>query len=697
MKGAYSLSKKVLVIFGVGFFVALLAISWSPISLQAGSSGEESSLLTPFQSQPSDSAGLLATDYDWLVLNYIDGDNNLETEAIGDLNELEEAKISSSRVMILALVDRTSGYDDSNGDWTGTRLYEITHDTDSDTIASTLLVDYGELNMGQASTLELLLNYGLANYSTTNIWLNIWDHGGGVDGICWDDTSGSDYLSIEEMQLAITTSLSLYGGHLNLVSHDACFMNMIEVAYELKDFTEYFVASEDSIPGMGYNYTAIIDALESDTTMNASTLAGVLVDAYRDMYDSITTDVTLSALNLTFISDFAVLTDYLARNLTAVLNDGQISAVKSAFLDSYDFYDNYIIDYKDFVDQLLANTTLMSSYPDLHTIATSVQSAFSDLVVANYQHSSYSGKAHGVTIFMPIPSSTYQSYIDNYIDHLDRFAGIDWLANVYWDEFLDLFYGLYDTTSTYPTISLDELLTSQAINDGESQFFEFTALEDTIYLFSLSVLDGDVDLYLLDYYTEDIIAYSQLYNPDDGSEEEIQHYFTAGKYLIEIYGFESSHYNFIITQEQPISLQLNTQVSGSSGSQEGTDSNHYMQIFNHFYQITLLAGDYQVTLTYDSSVVDFDLFLLDINFNEINKSSSIYDKDEIVVSVHSEKTFNIMAYSYSGHGSFNLIVTVYTPSSQTSPSGFIPGFTATIALLGLLGLSTIIFIRKKGN
>ncbi len=680
--------------FSVSFLVALLTISWSSFSFTGNSSLTPSPVLPSFQTQPSPADGPLAFDYDWLVLNYIDGDNNLEAEAIGDMNELEVAKVSSSRVMILALVDRASGYDDTNGDWTGTRLYEITHDSDADIIASTLLVDYGELNMGQASTLELLLNYGFANYSAEKIWLNLWDHGGGIDGICWDDESGNDYLSINEMQSAIATSTTTYGRTLDLISHDACFMNMIEVAYELRDYADFFVASEDSIPGMGYNYTAIIDDLEADTTMNAETLAGVLVDTYEDMYDSITTDVTLSALNLSYIVDFAVLTDYLAHNLTAVLNDGQISAVKTAFLDSYDFYDNYIVDYKDFVDQLLANTTLMSSYPALQAIATSVQSAFSNLVVANYQHSSYSGKAQGVTIFMPVPSSTYQSYIDNYVGHLDRFAGIDWLSNVYWDEFLDLFYSLYDTTSIYPVISLDELLTSQSINYDESQFFEFNAPEDAIYLFSLSILDGDIDLYLRDYYSNDIIAYSQFYNPDDGSTEKIQHYFKGGKYLIEIYGFELSHYNFIITQEEPTILQLNSLVSGSSGSQEGTDSNHYMQIFNHFYQITLLEGDYQITITYDSDVVDFDLFLLSTNFVELNKSASIYDKDEIVVNVNSETTYIIAVYSYSGHGSFNLIVTVYTPPSP-SPSGFIPGFTAAIALVALLGLNTIVFLRKK--
>jgi len=119
-------------------------------------------------------------------------------------------------------------------------------------------------------------------------------------------------------------------------------MNMIEVAYELRTFADFFVASEDSIPGMGFDYTAIIADLEADTTMNASTLAGVFVDTYSDQYDGIVGDVTLSALNLTFLNDFAVLIDYLAHNLTAVLNDGQIFAVKKAYYNSFGFYDQYI-------------------------------------------------------------------------------------------------------------------------------------------------------------------------------------------------------------------------------------------------------------------------------------------------------------------------------------------------------------------
>lgn len=84
---------------------------------------------------------IINNDSSWLVLVYLDGDNNLEKAAIDDFNEMESAmyKLNNDGLNILALFDRTSGYDSTNGDWTGTRLYYIELDNDLNNINSTLL------------------------------------------------------------------------------------------------------------------------------------------------------------------------------------------------------------------------------------------------------------------------------------------------------------------------------------------------------------------------------------------------------------------------------------------------------------------------------------------------------------------------------------------------------------------------------
>ena len=96
--------------------------------------------------------------YDWLIMIYLDGDNNLEDVAIDDFNELEEGFDPAQDIKILVLLDRTPGYDTSNGDWTGTRLYQITSD-DTSTITSTLIEDKGVLNMGSGTVLEDFVEY----------------------------------------------------------------------------------------------------------------------------------------------------------------------------------------------------------------------------------------------------------------------------------------------------------------------------------------------------------------------------------------------------------------------------------------------------------------------------------------------------------------------------------------------------------
>jgi len=272
--------------------------------------------------------------FDWLVMIYLDGDNNLEEFGIDDINEMEAGKITGSSIAVIVMFDRISGYDVTNGDWTDTRIFNITADSDQFTMTSEYLQNEGEANMGDGATLEAFLDYCFTNYDASNYWLNLWDHGGGTDGLCWDDTDSSDFLTIDEMQTAIQNSVTTHSRDIDLITHDACFMNMLEVAYELKDLADYFVASEESVPADGFDYETIISALEADPTMNASTLAETIVDSYDSFYDSLYSNVALSTINLTLFDSFVPYLNYFATNLTAVLDDGIGECIEEAFFNS---------------------------------------------------------------------------------------------------------------------------------------------------------------------------------------------------------------------------------------------------------------------------------------------------------------------------------------------------------------------------
>ena len=56
---------------------------------------------------------------EWTIAVYMAADNDLESAAIQDLNEME-ASIENG-VTVVALLDRSDGYDGTNGNWDDSR------------------------------------------------------------------------------------------------------------------------------------------------------------------------------------------------------------------------------------------------------------------------------------------------------------------------------------------------------------------------------------------------------------------------------------------------------------------------------------------------------------------------------------------------------------------------------------------------
>ncbi|MBK5112274.1 MAG: hypothetical protein JJE41_01495 [Candidatus Heimdallarchaeota archaeon] len=643
-----------------------------------------------------------AVVFDWLIMMYIDGDNNLEEFAIDDIYEMEAAKITGSSIAIIVMVDRIPGYDVSNGDWTGARIYNITADG-STAINSELLQDNGEANMGDGATLESFMDYCFTNFDANNYWLNLWDHGGGTDGLCWDDTDSSDFLTIDEMQTAIENSVTTHSVDIDLITHDACFMNMLEVAYELKDLADYFVASEESIPVDGFDYETIVSALEADSTMNASTLAGVIVDSYDSFYDSVYSNTALSTINLTLFDSFIPYLNYFATNLTAVLNDGIGECIEEAYFNTQMFYDVFVMDFMHFIEEVLSNNTLMTNYPNLNQSAINLITQLNSLIVDNYQGSAYSGNANGVTIFMPISNTLYDSYIDDYIAIVDIFTDMDWQTDTQWDNFLANFYirGFGDESTGYDELELGVSTGTQGLASDESHYYEVTITQTGVYEVTAEIYSGDADvfLYYFNGFDYDTVGFSQLYNPDDASTEKLRIDLIPGLFVIEVWGFEASTYDLIIEQVNPILIAVEQIKTSSGGTQEGSADYHNVQTLNHYYTITLSPGYYEFTLTYDSAVVDFDLYVLYESYAEVDHSVLTGDIDEVELNVIAEVTYIICVYGYWGVGSFNFVVNQATPppSTTTTPTGLFNGFAYIVAILGIVAIASIyrIFVKKK--
>jgi hypothetical protein len=362
----------------------------------------------------------------WTILIYLDGDNNLEQAAINDFNEMESVEIPLS-LNIIVQFDRIPGYDTTNGDWTGTRTYKIIHDNNTLTIGSTLLQDLGELDMGDPLTLQKFMQWGLTAYPADHYALIIWDHGGGVDGIAWDNSNNNNHLTLEELSLTfekvfLSSTKSII---FDIIGLDACLMATIEVTNQIKDYAKYIIASEEVEPSDGWPYDRILSKLSINPSMDGQQLATIIVSEYGVDYDSrYTFYTTLSAVKSDHIQSIVNGLDFLANQLKVIVEDEKSGdtflrtrLIEKAFKDAQKFQLENQIDLGGFLKSLKDSNefnTIFISY---------LLNNYTFTILENYFGTERSGST-GLTI---------HTNPNNYP------AGIKMVRNTHWDEFLSSF------------------------------------------------------------------------------------------------------------------------------------------------------------------------------------------------------------------------------------------------------------------
>ena len=339
-------------------------------------------------------------------------DNDLYSYALGDLSEMEDIG-STNNVNIIVIFDGPS-----QGD---SRYYYVQQ-------GSLLTVGTpGELNMGDEQTVKTTVGWAFNNYPANHYALVFWDHGSGwhkdnlptYKYVCYDDSSGGDALDNTEIDGALAwLRANTPASVIDLIGFDACLMQMIEIAYYLKDDGNVMVGSEETEGGDGWAYNQFLNYLVATPTMTAATLGTKIAQAFVAIPDS-----TLSALDLSKISNLATKVDALAINLISAGGTSN-SKIYNAFYDTLYFYDYDYVDLYDFANNLIAqnvNTNINSAAAALKTAQ--------DAAVIYHGHGfpQYAAE-HGISIYFPDPN--YSSYDSAYGD-------LDFAIDTHWDEFIE--------------------------------------------------------------------------------------------------------------------------------------------------------------------------------------------------------------------------------------------------------------------
>jgi hypothetical protein len=271
---------------------AILLTLFANSPATAGTAMDSLSVLAP--EAPTAAPAPKADLKEWTIMVYMNGKSNIEPFALTDLNRFETAG-SNDNVNIVAEIGRSKGLDNdttADGDWAGVRRYFVTRDADPEHIASPLLADLGSPDMGDWKEAAAFVKWAKASYPAKKYALVIWDHGWGwldpvkpgqnpmddEKSISHDFVTGN-YIGTRQMGRIFREA-----GKVDLYVSMACFMQMAEVAYEIKDGADVIVGAEEVIQLPSLNWEGFLAALAADPGASAEKAGIYLVDTFKEMY-----------------------------------------------------------------------------------------------------------------------------------------------------------------------------------------------------------------------------------------------------------------------------------------------------------------------------------------------------------------------------------------------------------------------------
>ncbi len=340
----------------------------------------------------------------WTLLFYLAADNDLSTSYPPIFQHLE-SMANLPGVRILVLWDPLG----AGGSW----YYEVQYDADLNRFATyTEGVNrwsQGELNVGAPFTLSDFVRWGVARSPSEHYALVLDDHGSGLGGLAWDETSSRDFITLAELKLALDTAYDDTGRKMDVLYMAMCLMGMLEDAYQVRGRADYYVASED----LQTTYSRYLTGF--DPAMSPAQLAAALADAYAVDMVARNKAYTISAVDLGQLDLLVSATNGLGQALAARME--VISGTLGTVANLVQRFDNQrprgltladtYVDLYDFADLIERN---LGGEPAIVAQAGAVKAAISNYVLYE-AHASTLAKnldnSHGASIFFPATASSF--------------------------------------------------------------------------------------------------------------------------------------------------------------------------------------------------------------------------------------------------------------------------------------------------
>ena len=377
----------------------------------------------------------------WTVYAYCNADSNVTNVSIDFARALQ----SRENVNVLMLEDP------ANGD---AILWRI--DGTPEQPILTRLEEWGEVDMGDDTTMARFLAFGTTWYPAEQTMVMLYSHGGGWRGACHDKTPSAT----EEIEPTWLTPLEMAEAFGSIGGIDAamftapCTMASIEAIYEVRDVVDLYVASE-AISGFNvWNgvFSPLLDMLDSNSASIDAIGEAVprwadetrdrseIIKKFPEEYHPYITDAILSSVQGGDSLDaLARAIDAFANSLIAEL-DTSFEAIHQARTDTQSFGMNALIDAFDFAERCKA-------LPGLGETAQCVMDTVTQAVLYFVTDTEMRPGGHGLSLYFPMSytdatDAEYYHQPGGFGTRHEEYLGygLSLLEETHWDEFLVAFY-----------------------------------------------------------------------------------------------------------------------------------------------------------------------------------------------------------------------------------------------------------------
>lgn len=287
-----------------------------------------------------------------------------------------------------------------------------------------MILDLGELDMTDSINLEEFIIYSNKNFPAKKTVLVISSHGNGVfnDELFFDDNVGKSRSIIQdystnyssEMQLqdfskALQNAEKSTNKKIDIIYFDACLMQMIEICWQLKDLTNYIVASQSEVPGTGGYYEEILKYLKNNSNQQTLDISLMIAEEFYNKYKNCILSSSVSVISSKSLNEeVEVFKDWIKSLLS--LDENQLKEIIKIRINEF----SYNLIYKEFIDLYSFCLNIIKSSianENLRKSTFYLIESLDKIIKINKTTNEYNNNLYGLSFNFPIKDNELKFYL----------------------------------------------------------------------------------------------------------------------------------------------------------------------------------------------------------------------------------------------------------------------------------------------